>query len=144
MAILVFKEKDGTINTVVTGKVTREPEVKSSAKGDKVKFSVAYGKKKYMQVEAWSDSDVGNIASCLEKGDIVCASGEYKEWEYNNKVYSAITADAIFSMQMPVAAAVAPSAAPSQTAKSEKTQYVSGKFEDIEYDDSDGDDDLPF
>lgn len=139
MAIFCFKEKDETINAFVSGKVSREPEIKSNAKGDRVKFSVSYGKKKYMEIEAWCDSAVGDMAGALEKGDVVFVTGTYRSWTYNDKTYSSVTADAIFPMALPETV-TAPSAPVQQNAN----QYKSGKFEDIEYDDSDVDGDLPF
>lgn len=134
MAIICFKEKeDGTVNVLVSGKVTQEPELKSNSKGNKVRFSIAYGKKKYMNVEAWSDSDTGTVAGCLEKGDIVAVTGSYREWQYNDKQYSSVTADAIFTMQLPLSAPV--SAAPD-----DQNKYAPGDFADLD----DEEDDLPF
>ena len=137
MAIIYSKESDGIVNAFVTGKVSREPETKPSKNGEKVKFSVAYGKKKYMQIESWSDSDVGQMALCVEKGDIVGVTGVYDKWTYNDKEYSAVTADAIFLMGAPVA-----SSAPAPKEKPAPTQFKPGKFNDIEPDDED--DELPF
>lgn len=91
MAQLVFKEKDGAINMIVTGQLTREPEL--NRKGDTVKFSVAYGKKKYRNVQAWADSHAGRLAGCLEKGDHVLAAGVWEQWDYDGKSYDALKAD---------------------------------------------------
>lgn len=140
MAIFCFKEKDDTINALVSGKVSREPEIKSSTAGDRVRFSVAYGKKKFMEIEAWCNGIVGDMAGALEKGDVVLVSGTYRSWEYNAKTYSAITADAILPLTFPQDVTGVPSA----PAKKTTEQYKSGKFEDIEYGEADGEDDLPF
>lgn len=139
MAIFVFKEKeDGTINALVTGKVSREPEIRQNAKGDVIKFSVAFGKKKYMNVEAWSDSDVGAVAGCLEKGDVVLASGTYSEWEYNGRQYSRMTADIILPMQTTPAPVMQNNIAAVEP--DERDKLAAGEFTDL-YDD---DGELPF
>ena len=114
MSILYSKEQDGTLNVLVSGKLTRDPELKSTQKGDKVKFSIAYGKKKYMDCEAWSDSDVGQLAGCLEKGDTIAATGSHRSWEYNEKTYHSVDVDAIFTMNMPSAPTASENSAPKQ------------------------------
>lgn len=139
MAIFCYKEKDDTLNAFVSGKVTRDPEVKENSKGDIVKFSVAYGKKKYMQIEAWADSDVGGIAGCLEKGDVVGVAGTYSSWEYNDKQYSKLSADMIFTLAQPAPVSVNSPATPKAK---EASQYKPNHFEDL--DDSEFEDDLPF
>lgn len=98
MSIVCSREKDGTVNVLVCGKVTRDAERKSTAHGDKVKFTVAYGKKKYQDCEAWMDSKVGEIAACLEAGDVIGAAGTHRSWEYNGKTYSSVDVDMIFSL----------------------------------------------
>ncbi len=97
MSILYSKEADGTLNVLVFGKVSRDAEVKSGQNGSRVKFSVCYGKSKFMDCEAWADSDVGGIAACLEKGDLIGVSGVHRSWEYKDKKYSSLTADMIFT-----------------------------------------------
>ena len=139
MAILCFKEKDGTVNMLVTGKVTREPELKEGNRGNKIKFSVAYGKKKYMNIETWEDSDAAAVAQCLEKGDTVSVSGYWSQWEHNEKTYSSLTADYIGIMMPPHDVAV-PVSAP----KAENSQYAAGHFADLPNDDTDDETDLPF
>ena len=138
MAIFAHKEKDGTLNALVTGKVTREPEIRENSRGTVVKFSVAYGKKKYMTVESWEDSDVGAVAACIEKGDIVAVAGTYTSWEYNGKQYSRLTADMILPMQGAAVQVVPPPA--SRVELDEQDKAASGSFEDLYDDDSD----LPF
>lgn len=98
MSIFHSKEQDGTINVFVCGKVTRDADVRQNNKGSKVKFSVCYGKKKYMDCEAWSDSPVGAAAACLEAGDYIGVAGTYRSWEYNGKNYSTVDADMIVSL----------------------------------------------
>ncbi len=89
--VLAFKEKDGTVNMLVSGKVTQEPQL--TAKENKVRFSVAYGKSKYMNCEARNDADAGYVAGCLEKGDHVTVLGVWEQWEYNDKTYETLRAD---------------------------------------------------
>ena len=103
MSIIYSRTQDGTLNVLCAGKVTREPEIKSTAKGDKVRFSIAYGSKQYMDCEAWADSDVGAVAGCLEKGDVIAVMGTHKAWEYNGKQYQSLSADILFTMTAPVA-----------------------------------------
>lgn len=126
MSILCFKEKDGTVNVLLSGKVSREPEIKSSQKGDKVRFSLAYGKSKFMNVEAWADSDMGRVAGVLEKGDSVCVMGEHRAWTHEDKQYQCVTADMILTgavIPSAPASAPAPSADPtSQTKMTEITE----------------------
>ena len=129
MAILCYKEKDGTLNALVSGKVTRDPVIKSNRSGNYVSFSVAYGKKKYMTVEAWQDNPVGAVAENLERGEVVMVTGSYRSWEYDGKEYSALTADMITN------------ALPKYDAAAGSTSGSYGN----EFEDLDGDDDeLPF
>lgn len=142
MSIFHAKEKDGTINVIVCGKVSREPQVKSGSKGNRIQFSVAYGKQKYMDCEAWEDSTAGDMAGCLEKGDVVLVSGTHRSWEYNGKEYQCVTVDFLIPMSMPDVQAVAPAPAP-EAKPATSGNYKSGKFSDLD-DDSEDDDDLPF
>jgi single-stranded DNA-binding protein len=135
MSIIYSKEQDGTLNVLVCGKVVRDPEVKqgNNGSGSRVKFSVCYGKKKYMDCEAWADSDIGAVADCLEKGDVIGVMGTHRTWEYQERQYSTLTADMIFTLSElegyePTASSTAP--------KSESDSAFS------EIDDSDGE--LPF
>ena len=101
------------MNVLISGKVSREPEIKETAKGDKVKFSVAYGKSKYMDCEAWSDSDIGRVAGLLDKGDVISVAGTHRSWEYNDKTYQSVIADMIFTLpQIPTISASAPADKP--------------------------------
>lgn len=132
MSIVYSKEQDGTLNVFVSGRVSREPERKELSKGSKIKFSVSYGSKKYIDCEAWCDNDVGTVAGCLEKGDVVGVSGTHRSWEYNDKTYSSVTADAIFVMSVPTAEApMMPDA---------QDQAAAGAWEEL----ADSDDGLPF
>lgn len=134
MSIFYSKEKDGTLNVLVCGKLTRDPELKENAKGNKIRFSVAYGKSKYIDCDVWADSHAGQIAGCLEKGDIIGAAGTHRTWEYNDKTYSILTVDAIFPMAAPLAPAVS------------ETQDVSDvsttTYQELSEDDDEGE--LPF
>ena len=102
MSIIYSKEQDGTLNVLLTGKLARDPELKTTSKGNKTKFSVAYGKKKYMDCEVWTDSPAGELAGCLEKGDTVLLTGSHRSWEYNEKTYHSVDVDAIFPMVAPL------------------------------------------
>jgi hypothetical protein len=132
MSILYSKEQDGTMNVLVSGKLPRDPQLKRGDKGDRVKFSVCYGKGKFMDCEAWADSDIGGVASCLEKGDSVTVTGTHRTWEYNDKTYATLTADMICTI-----GAFSPTAQDDATAVVEQPH---GKWEDL----SDTDGELPF
>ena len=101
MSIFYSKEKDGTMNVLVFGKVSREPELKVGQKANRVKFSVYYGQKKYMECEAWEDSDSGAMAKLLEKDDPIMCAGTYRTWEYNDKTYSSLSVDFLNTMYAP-------------------------------------------
>ena len=103
--------------------------VKQTGNVSRVKFSICYDKKQFMDCEAFADSDVGAVASCLEKGDYVAVMGKHRTWEYNGQQYASLSADFIFTMVVPEIAAEVESPAPSQT------------YEEID-DSSDGE--LPF
>ena len=105
MSIIYSKEQDGTLNVLVCGKVVRDPEIKqgNNGSGSRVKFSICYGKKKFMDCEAWSDSDVGAVAGCLEKGDVIGVAGTHRTWEYQDRQYSTLSADMIFTTAVPEA-----------------------------------------
>lgn len=131
MSIIYSKEQDGTLNVLVSGKLTRDPEIKHLPKGDKIRFSIAYGAKKYMDCEVWADNAVGQLAGCLEKGDTIAATGSHRSWEYNGKTYHSIDVDAIFTMNMPPI---------STSGSSEHTAEATPQFEEL----SEEDESLPF
>ena len=101
MSIIYSKQQDGTINVLAAGKVTRDAEIKQTGTVNRVKWSICYDKKAFMDCEAFADSDVGAVASCLEKGDVVAVMGKHRTWEYNGKQYSSLSADFIFTMAVP-------------------------------------------
>lgn len=102
MSIFVFREKgEDTLNMIVAGKVSRDAEL--NQKGDRYKFSVCYGKSKFMNCEAYVDGVCGPLAACLEKDDGVVVFGKWREWEYDGKTYSSLTADHIAAQQIPQA-----------------------------------------
>lgn len=105
MSIIYSKTQDGTLNVLLSGNVVRDAEVKQTGTVSRVKFSIAYGKKQYMDCEAFADSDVGAIAACLEKGDTVAVMGTHRSWAYNGKQYQSVSADMIFTMALPQIAA---------------------------------------
>ena len=102
MSIVYSKEQDGTLNVIVSGKVVRDPEIKqgNNGSGSRVKFSICYGKKKFMDCEAWAESEVGSVAGCLEKGDVISAMGTHRTWEYQGRQYSTLSADMIFTLSV--------------------------------------------
>lgn len=102
MSIIYSKTQDGALNVLVAGKVTRDAEVKQSGNVSRVRFSICYDKKAFMDCEAFADSDVGAIAACLEKGDYVAVMGKHRTWEYNEKQYASLSADFIFTMGAPI------------------------------------------
>lgn len=103
MSIIYSKEQDGTLNVLVCGKVVRDPEIKqgNNGSGSRVKFSICYGKKKFMDCEAWADSDVGSVAGLIEKGDVIGVMGTHRTWEYQDRQYSTLSADMIITMTVP-------------------------------------------
>lgn len=103
MSIFAYKDQDGTINVTVCGNLVRDAEIKSGNNGSRVKFTVCYAKKKYMDCEAWADNDVGAVAALLEKNDVVSVSGTHRSWEYNGKEYSTLSADMISTLAVPQA-----------------------------------------
>ena len=106
MSIIFSKNNDGVLNVAICGKLTKDPELKESNKGNKIKFSINYAKSKYMDCDAWADSGAGEVAAMLEKGDHVFVMGIHRSWNYNEKTYQSVTVDGIWPMGiMPVAAA---------------------------------------
>ena len=115
MSIIYSKTQDGTLNVLAAGKVTRDAEVKQSGNVSRVRFSICYDKKAFMDCEAFADSDVGAIAACLEKGDYVAVMGKHRTWEYNEKQYSSLSADFIFTLAVPLPAGQSVVAEPSES-----------------------------
>ena len=115
MAVFFFKEKDGTQNIMVSGAVSREPEIKETKSGKcKIRWSVRYGKKKYMDCECWEDSPCAKTAGMLEKDDTGVFCGTLRSYEYNGKTYTNIDVDTIVSGTMPTVEA--PASTPQTTA----------------------------
>lgn len=98
MSVIYSKEQDGTLNVMVGGRVTRDTEYKETARGGKYRFSVQYGKGKFMDCEAWEDSPVGQTAGRLERNDVVAVMGTLRSREYNGKTYQNVEADMISTM----------------------------------------------
>lgn len=116
MSIFVFREKeDNRINMLLGGTVTQEPKL--SQKGDKLRFSVCYGKKKYMNCEVYLDSPLSGAAQCLEHGDCVAVMGTWREWEYNGKNYSSLSVDAL----------IPPAVVPAASASKEERGSANGE-----------------
>ena len=130
MSIIYSKTQDGTLNVLLSGNVVRDAELKQTGNTTRVKFTVAYGKKLFMDCEAFADNDVGAVASCLEKGDTIAVMGTHRTWEYNGKTYQSVSADMIFTMAVPMDAATEP----------DRQSTDSGTWKAV--DDSDGE--LPF
>lgn len=130
MSIFVFREKgEETLNMIVAGKVSRDAEL--NAKGDRYKFSVCYGKSKFMNCEAYVDGACGALAACLEKDDGVVVFGKWREWGYEGKMYSSLTADHIAVQQVP-----------QMDGPPEGDAPAAGEFQDLSGEEDDGE--LPF
>ena len=138
MSFVRSKDADGNLNVFMTGKVTREPKIQETTKGDHIKFSLCYAKKKYMDCDAWADSPAGEVAACLEVGDMVMVTGTHRSWEYNDHTYQSITVDGIFLQTTPLAPAV-----PDAPSPAAKEVVQAGKFAEVA-DDWDTDESLPF
>lgn len=66
---------------VVWGQLIADPEVKMYNK-KKTTFTVKYHNKNYLNIVMWGDSPAANIASTLEKGDMIVCFGTITEKEY--------------------------------------------------------------
>lgn len=102
MGIWVGKAReDGTRMMQVWGKVTRDPKIGQTRRGDpKVTFSVCYEKGEFMNILAAGDDDTTRIACSIEHGDIVDIKGIWSAREYTTrdgekKVWSECRADVI-------------------------------------------------
>jgi single-stranded DNA-binding protein len=139
MSIVASKDKEGNVNVILCGKITREPELKMNVNKpnlDKYRFSMSYGKKLYMDCDAWKNSPAGDLVACLETGDNVMLMGTYREWTYEGRTYKSVTVDGVFPMGgFPAVENPAPMPSAEEVA-------AAGQFEEIE--DDYGDDDLPF
>ena len=132
MSIIYSKTQDGTISVLLAGKVTRDAEIKETERATRVKFSIGYGKKQYMDCEAFADSDVGAVAALLEKGDAVAVMGEHRSWEYNGKKYQSVSADMIFTLATPTFAP-ASSAEPSAQPPASRFEELNGQDEELPF-----------
>lgn len=95
--ILYSKEQDGTMNVHVTGYLTKDPKITEKV----VLFSVCYGKKKYMDCKAWKNEKQGEIASLLERHDVVSVDGTMDSYtDRDGKERSQLSVDGIFVMQI--------------------------------------------
>ena len=106
MSLIYSKEQDGTLSMLLCGKIARDPERKSTKSGDKIRFSVCYGKSKFMDCEAWADSAAGEMVGYMEKGDPVMVMGTHRKWDYNGKEYQSVDCDGVFPMTLPIAETV--------------------------------------
>lgn len=79
--------EDGSRDVIAAGKVTRDSEFEytPSKRMPKASFSMAVGKKKYLNCVSLGNSDVTSIAANLEKGDVVLVSGTYTENTYTGR-----------------------------------------------------------
>lgn len=139
MSIVASKDKEGNINVILCGKVTREPELKIDVNNhnkDRYRFSICYAKKKYMDCDAWANSPAGDVVGCLEQGDNVMLMGTYREWTYEGRTYKSVTVDGVFPMGgFPAVENPAPMPSAEEVA-------AAGQFEELE--DDYEDDDPPF
>lgn len=100
-------------NRIVTGRVTRDAEVKivGDKQTPKCAFGVAAAKNGedtiFANVVAWRDK--AEAAAILKKGDYVAVFGTEKSREYNGKTYYDLEADVIIpSLEVLLAALNAP------------------------------------
>ena len=102
MSLFQTKEKDGTINIIVNGYLTKDPRVfEKDGAPSIVSFSVCYGKKKYMDCKVWAgNKELFALACCLEQHDVVSVSGEYgTHTGKDGKEYSQVSVDFITVLQ---------------------------------------------
>lgn len=100
-------------NRIVTGRVTRDAEIKlvGEKQTPKCAFGVAAAKNGedtiFANVVAWRDK--AEAAAILKKGDYVAVFGTEKSREYNGKTYYDLEADVIIpSLEVLLAALNAP------------------------------------
>lgn len=100
-------------NRIVTGRVTRDAEIKlvGEKQTPKCAFGVAaanYGEDTvFANIVAWRDK--AEAAAILKKGDYVAVFGKEKSREYNGKTYYDLEADVIIpSLEVLLAALNAP------------------------------------
>ena len=72
MGMMVSKEEeDKTRSMHLWGKLSREPKVGKTAKGEtKVQFGVCYKRGKFMNVLVVGNDEMTRVACALEKGDV--------------------------------------------------------------------------
>ena len=111
MGIWVGKEReDGSRFMQVWGKVSREPHIGTTRKGEpKIQFGVSYARGEFMNVMAAGEGDTSVIAAALEKGDIVDVKGVWSARKYTNrdgeeKTWSELRADVICPQSLLTAA----------------------------------------
>ena len=139
MSLFQSKEKDGTVNILVNGYLTKDPYVvERDGKPLIVTFSVCYGKKKYMDCKVWAGNEkLFDLVRCLEHYDVVSASGVYgTRVGKDGKEYGQIEVDYISVLQQPPASDDADS---SSTGNAED----GGDFKEIE-EEEDAGGQLPF
>jgi len=81
------KLPDGSRYMIVYGTVTRGARntVTSQKAIPKSEFGLSYDRKQFMNVLSLGDSPVTQIASMMEKGDVVMVAGLWTEKEYTSK-----------------------------------------------------------
>lgn len=84
-----------TTYLTIAGNVGRDPEVKSTSKGEVVEFTVAVnhtdGTTTWFRVSSW-DADEGSVARSVRKGDTVAVNGKYVAREWEGKITHQLTA----------------------------------------------------
>ena len=110
MGMMVSKEEeDKTRSMHLWGKLSREPKVGKTAKGElKVQFGVCYKRGKFMNVLAVGNDETTRVACALEKGDVVSIDGVWSMRKYptrdgGEKVWSELRADMISSQSLQAA-----------------------------------------
>ena len=107
MGIMVGKAaEDGSRPMHLWGELSREPKVGETKKGEpKVQFGVCYSRGEFMNILAVGNDETTRVACALEKGDVVSIDGvwsqrKYRTQEGEEKVWSELRADTIFSQSL--------------------------------------------
>lgn len=87
MGIMVGKAaEDGSRPMHLWGKLSREPKVGETAKGElKVQFGVRYSRGEFMNILTVGNDETTRIACALEKGDVVSIDGVWSQRKYRTQ-----------------------------------------------------------
>lgn len=146
---MLINNKSGCM---VVGKVSRDPETRETTKNSVTKFSVLYGQDmtqedangrhpgKFLDIDVWGrPGEV--VASTVQKGDYILASGILKNREYEGKTYWSLSADIVIP-SLTVIDAIIPVGSESAGAAAQPAPYPQSQAGFSELPDDDGD--FPF